>query len=44
MAQSVDEIKLSQRLYLRESGLCQLECVNALQQKAHKSARVARGT
>jgi hypothetical protein len=44
MAQSVDELKLPPGLNLRESGLHQLECVKALQQKAHKSVHVAWGT
>ncbi len=30
MAQPVDELKLPPRLNLRESELCQLECVKAL--------------
>jgi hypothetical protein len=43
MTQSVDELKLPPHLNLCESGLCQLECVKALQQKAHDPARVAWG-
>ncbi len=44
MAQSVDELKLPPRSNICQSGLCQLERVKALQQKAHKSAHVAWGT
>jgi hypothetical protein len=44
MAQPVDELKLPQHLNLYESGLCQLERVKTLQQKAHESAHVAWGT
>jgi hypothetical protein len=44
MAQSVDELKLPPRLNLCEAGLHQLECVKALQQKAHDPANVAWGT
>jgi hypothetical protein len=44
MAQSVDELKLRPRLNLRESELCRLEHVNALQQKAHNPAHIAWGT
>ncbi len=44
MAQSVDELMLPPRLNLRESGLCRLERVKALQQKAHNPAHVAWGT
>jgi hypothetical protein len=43
MAQPVDELKLPTRLNLRESGLHQLECVKALQQKAFEPAHVAWG-
>ncbi len=41
MAQSVDELKLPPHLSLCESGLCQSECVKALQQKVHNPAHVA---
>jgi hypothetical protein len=44
IAQSADESKLPPHLNLCESGLCQLECVKALQQKAHNPAHVAWGT
>jgi hypothetical protein len=44
MAQSVDEIKSPPRLNLRESGLCQSECIKALQQKAHKPTHVTWGS
>jgi hypothetical protein len=44
MAQSVDDLKLPPCLNLPEPGLCQLECIKAIQQKAHKSAHTAWGT
>jgi hypothetical protein len=37
MAQPVDDLKLPPRLNLRESGLCQLKCIKALQQSTQTS-------
>jgi hypothetical protein len=41
---ATNELRLSPRLNLCESGLCRLEHVKALQQKAHNPAHVAWGT